>query len=97
LYKGNSEEKHQIRAIFQEQRERRKEASPRSVVPESICDNKTNGKQLEKLLVRCACITAFLLLALDEAKRKEKKASPWIFTVRIRKQNQKKKNLKMRN
>jgi hypothetical protein len=90
LYKGNSEEKHQIRAIFQEQRERKKATSPRSVAPESTCDNKTKCKQLEKLLVRCACITAFLSVALDEAKRKEKKASPWIFTARTTKENPKK-------
>jgi hypothetical protein len=74
LYKGNSEEKHQIRAIFQEQKERKKERDiPRSLVPESTCDNKTKGKQLEKLLVRCACFRLFyrsLLIRQREKKRR---------------------------
>jgi hypothetical protein len=41
-------------------------------------------------------LSAFQSLALDKAKRKVKKASPWIFTARTTKQNQKK-NLKQRN
>jgi hypothetical protein len=41
-------------------------------------------------------VSTFLSLALDKAKRKEKKASPWLFTARTTKQNEKK-NLKNRN
>jgi hypothetical protein len=42
-------------------------------VPESTCDNKTKGKQLEKLLVKCACFWLFnrSLLIRQREKKKE--------------------------